>query len=148
MTKSLLVALQGRRDMDCVRRISVQNLVLRDEALGAFGKEHLVPELERRTHLAAHDKVRVWFEDGIDLLGICQLLSVEYAAARLIDYSVSQTTIMFNLLPEARDRQVGKQVFAARLAGVLNNPSGTLHDLLGNPDERTICCGLALLPLP
>src|SRR5262249_2676550 len=148
MTKSPLVALQGRRDVDCVRGVSVQHLVLRDEALGAFGKEHLVAELERRSHLAALDQVGMGLEDGIDLLDIRQLLSVEYAAARLIDYTVSQTTIVFDLLPEAHDCQVGKQAFAAPLAGILKNPSGALHDLLGNPDERTIRCALALLPLP
>jgi hypothetical protein len=91
----------------------------------------------------------VWgFKDGIDLLGGCQLFSVENAATRLIDYAGSQTTIVFDLLAEARDDQVGKQVFAARLAGVLNNPSGALHDVLGNPDERAIFGGLALLSLP
>src|SRR5262249_39340601 len=100
------------------------------------------------SHLAALDQVGVGLEDGIDLLDICQLLAVEYAAACLIDYSVSQTTIVFDLFPEASDRQVGKQAFAAPLAGILKNPSGSLHDLLGNPDERTIRCGLAVLPLP
>ena len=70
----------------------------------------------------AQDQVGVGLEDGIDLLGVCHLLSVEYAAARLIDYAGSKTTIVCDLLAEARDGQVGKQVIAARLAGALKDP--------------------------
>jgi hypothetical protein len=46
----------------------------------AFGKKYLMPELDWRSHLAAHDQVGVGFEDGIDLLIIGHLFSVEYAA--------------------------------------------------------------------
>src|SRR5262249_62005497 len=115
--------------MGGVRRVSLQHLVLRDKALRALGKKHFVTELERRSHLAAHDQVSVGLEDGIDLLGICHLLSVKYPAARLIDYTLPQATIMFDLLAEARDRQVGKRVFAARLAGV------ELEAAAGAPDR-------------
>src|SRR5215813_10358638 len=101
MTKCLHVALEGRRHMDGVRGISLQHLVLRDKAFRAFSKKHLVAELDRGSHLAAQDQVGVGLEDGIDLLGICHLLSVEYAAARLIDDAGSKTTIVCDLLAQA-----------------------------------------------
>ena len=75
--------------MDLVGRISLQHLVLRDQALRAFGEEDFVAELDWRTHLAALDQVGMGLEDGIDFLGVRNLLAVEHAAARLIDDTVS-----------------------------------------------------------
>ena len=54
--------------MDLVGRIAFQHLVLRDQALRAFGEEDFVAELDRRAHLAALDQVGMGLEDGIDLL--------------------------------------------------------------------------------
>src|SRR5262249_4570381 len=83
-----------------------------------------------------------------DLLGGGYLFSVEYSAARLIDDAGSQTTIVRNLLANACNRQTGKHVFAARLAGAPKHPMRFLHNLFANTDERTLCPRLALLPLP
>src|SRR6266481_4539875 len=58
----------------------------------AFGEEDLVPELDRRLHLAALDEVGVGFENRIELLGTGNLLTVEHTAARLIDDTGSQVT--------------------------------------------------------
>jgi len=41
--------------MDLVGRVSLQHLVLRDQALSAFGEEDLMAELDRRAYLASLD---------------------------------------------------------------------------------------------
>src|SRR5262249_28922611 len=148
MTKCLHVALEGMRHMDRVVGISRQHLLLRDKAFRAFSKKDIVAERCQGSHLAPPDQAGLGSEGGIDLLGSCQLFAIEYAAARLIDYAGPQTTIVCDLLAEARDGQVGKQVFAAPLAGALKYPSGALHDLLSNTNERPVYVALALLPLP
>src|SRR5271166_3654421 len=84
VAEGLLVALQRRNHMLFVDGISVQNFILRDQAVRAFGEEDLMAELDGRLHLAALDEVRVGFENRIDLLGSWNLLAVEHAAARLI----------------------------------------------------------------
>src|ERR1700704_1830576 len=70
--------------------VAVEHLILRDQALRAFGEEYLVAELDRRLHLAALDEVGMGLEDRKDLLGIGHLLAVEHTAARLIDHTASQ----------------------------------------------------------
>jgi hypothetical protein len=40
----------------------------------------------------------VGFKDGIDLFGVGNLLSLEHATAGLIDHTVSQLTIVLDLL--------------------------------------------------
>ena len=74
--------------MDLVGRIALQHLILRDQALRALGEEHLVAELDRRSHLAAFDQIGMGLEDRVDLLCVGNLLSIEHAAARLIDHTV------------------------------------------------------------
>src|SRR5437899_2102341 len=80
--KGLPVALEGRRHVDLVGRVSLQHLVLRDQALRAFGEEDLMAELDRRTHLAAFDQVGMGLEDGIDLLAGGDLLTIGAATPR------------------------------------------------------------------
>src|SRR5947209_81436 len=80
--------------------------------------------------------------------GLGNLLSIEHAAARLIDHLASQTTIVLDVLADFFDHHVGKQILAERLAGVLKCHSCTFHDLLGNADELAICAGLLLAALP
>src|SRR5262245_24890397 len=134
--------------MDLISRISFQHLVLRDQTRRAFGEKYLVAELEGCAHLATLDQVSMGFENGIDLLGIGHVFSVEYAAACLINDPGCQNTIVRDLLANACNSQAGKYVFAARLAGALNDPMRIPHNLLGNTDERPVCPGLTLLPLP
>src|SRR5215472_12900582 len=88
------------------------------------------------------------FEDGIDLFSVGYLLAIEHAAARLIDDAASQLTIVRDLVTDIRDGQIGKHVLAVRRAGVLKHHLCTLHDLLGNADERAVCLPLLPLPLP
>ena len=146
--KGLLVALEGGRHVDLVRRVSLQHLILRDQALRALGEEHLVAELDGGSHLAAFDQIGMGLEDRIDLLGVGNLLSVQHAAARLIDHTAPQTTIVLDLLADFFDGHVGKHVLAARLAGLLEHHSCAFHDLLGNADELAICPRLLLVALP
>src|SRR5215831_9592753 len=98
--------------------IAFQHLVLRDQALRAFGEKYLMAELHGCSHLAALDQVGMGFEDGIDLLGAGDLLPLEHAAPRLIDDAASQVTIVRNLLADMSDSQIGSHGLAA-LAGVL-----------------------------
>src|SRR5215471_5019838 len=146
MAKCFPVALERGCHMDLVRRISFQHFVLRDQALRAFGEKYLVTELYGCSHLAALDQVSMRFEDGIDLLGVGHLLAIEHAAARLIDDTASQVTIVRDRVTDIRDGQIGKHVLAVRRTGVLKYHLCPLYNLLGNGDERAIC--LPLLPVP
>src|SRR4249919_3739825 len=87
-------------------------------------------------------------EDRVDLLCIGNLLSIEHAAARLIDHLASQTTIVLDVLADFFNGHVGEHILAARLAGLLERHSCAFHDLLGNADELAICPGLLLVALP
>src|SRR6266576_1066429 len=128
--------------------ISVQLVILRDQAARAFGEEDLVAKLDRRLHLAALDEVRVGLKNRIELLDSWNLLAVEHTAARLIRHTNSQSTKVLDLLARLRDRQIGDHIFAARFAGPPERRSCTFDDLLGNADEFAICRGLLLLALP
>jgi hypothetical protein len=92
-------------------------------------------EFQRRSHFPALDQIRVGFEDGIDLLGVGNLLSLEHTTTRLIDDALSETTIMFDLPTQFLDRQLGNRGLGANFAGVPQLPSGTLHDFIGDADE-------------
>ena len=70
--------------MNFVRRISLEQLILGDQAPGTFGEKHLVAEFDQHTHLAALDEIGVRFEDRIDLLGRGHLFAIEHTAARSI----------------------------------------------------------------
>ena len=75
--------------MDLVGRIAFQYLVLRDQALRAFGEEDFVAELDRRAHLAALDQVGMGLEDGINFLVGSDLLAEEHTTTCLIDDTIS-----------------------------------------------------------
>src|SRR3984893_18817704 len=134
--------------MGLVRRVSLQHRILRDQTSRAFGEEHLVAELDGRSHLAALDQVGMGFEDGIDLFGVGNLLSVEHAAARLIDHMASKSAIVLDVLAYVFDGDVGKHILAARLAGLLKHHSCAFRNLLDNADELAICPGLRFIALP
>src|SRR5436309_15662326 len=55
--ESAAVALERWRHMNFICRVSLEHLILGDQTFGAFGKEHLVAELNGRAHLAALDQV-------------------------------------------------------------------------------------------
>src|SRR5207245_9671330 len=80
--ESAAVALERWRHMNLICRVSLEHLILGDQTFGAFGKEHLVAELNGRAHLAALDQVGMGLEDRIDFLGIGNLFAIERAAAR------------------------------------------------------------------
>src|SRR5258708_23760452 len=144
-TKGFLVAPEGRRHMDLVRRISLQYFILRDQALRALGKEHLVAELDRRPHLAPLDQIGMGFENGIDLLGGSDLLSVKHTTARLIDHTASQPAKMLDLLADFSDGQVGKPILTARPAGLLKCPSFPFHYLFSHPNRFSVFSALLML---
>src|ERR1700730_13159517 len=128
--------------------VSVQHLVLCDQAVGAFSEKHFVAKLDRSQYLAALDQIRMGLKNGIDLFGSRNLLSFEHTAARLIDHSITQLTVMVDLFSELTDSEAGNRIFAARLLGLLKRASRALHHLLGDFDERPVCRGLLRPPLP
>src|SRR6266576_6444883 len=128
--------------------ISVQHVILRDQAARAFGEEDLVAKLDRRLHLAALDEVAMGLKNRIELLDSWNLLAVEHTAARLINHTVSKTTKVLDLFARFRDSQIGDHIFAARFAGPPERRSCTFDDLLGDADELTVCPGLMILALP
>jgi hypothetical protein len=88
----------------------------------------------------------VSFKDGIDLFGVRDLLSLEHATARLIDHTVSQFTVVGDFLAKFGDGQLGDQILAARVPGLLQYLSCAVHDLFGYSDELAIFLGLSLVP--
>src|SRR6202008_3100636 len=83
--KGLPVALEGTCHVNLVGRIAFQHLILRDQALCAFGEEDFMAELDRRAHLAALDQVGMGLEDGINLLVGSELLTKEHTKKGLIE---------------------------------------------------------------
>jgi hypothetical protein len=53
-----------------------------------------------------------------------------------------------DLSPALVNGEVGKDVFAAPLAGPLQDDSCVRHNLLGNADQRAVGAALALMTLP
>src|SRR5207245_11238154 len=99
-SKGLPMVPKGRSHMDFVGRVSLQHLVLRDQALCAFGEKDLVAELDGRAHLASLDQVGVRFKNGINLLAVGYLFAIEHAATRLIDHTAPQLTKVLDLFAE------------------------------------------------
>ena len=130
-----------------VARISAQNFILCNQSLRTFCEKDFVAEFHRCLYLAALNQIGVRFKDGIDLLGGRNLLSFQYPATRLIDDTISQSTVLVDLLAEFVIFLVGQQIFAACLAGLLEHLSCALHNLLGDVDELAIFPGLLGVPL-
>src|ERR1700686_3222569 len=122
--------------MDLIAGVSLEDLILGDQTFGAFGEEHLVAELDRRSYLAALDQVGMRLEDRIDLLGIGDLLAVEDAAARLVDHTLAETAIMRDLVAQRVDRHGGKRVLAVHPGGLLECGLGARHL---RTSERSTC---------
>src|SRR6266480_1857065 len=120
-TKGLPMVPKGRSHMDFVGRVSLQHLVLRDQALCAFGEKDLVAELDGRAHLASLDQVGVRFKNGINLLAVGYLFAIEHAATRLIDHTASQLTKVLDLFAEFFDGRVGKHIPAAQILPVFSS---------------------------
>ena len=134
--------------MGLVGWISVQHLVLRDQALRAFSDEYLMAELDWRSHLAALDQVGVGLENGIDLLVIWYLLAIQYAATCLIDHTAPKPAKVLDLFTQLFNDHCSKHVRAAHVAGRFERRSRVPYDLFSNADERAVCPGLLLMALP
>ena len=65
--------------MVLVRGIPSEHFILGDQTLRAFGEEDFVTEFDWCSHLAAHDQIGMRLEDGLNLLGIGNLLPLEHA---------------------------------------------------------------------
>jgi hypothetical protein len=94
------------RRLSLVGWISVEHLILRDQALRAFSKEYLVAELDGRAHLAALDQVGVGLKNGIYLFAVGYLFAVERAPTRLIDHMIPQRAKVLDLLAELPPRPI------------------------------------------
>jgi hypothetical protein len=46
-TENAAVTLERRRHMDLIHRVALEHVILSDQPFGAFGKKHLVAELDR-----------------------------------------------------------------------------------------------------
>src|SRR5207245_3302862 len=81
--ESAAVALERWRHMNFICRVSLEHLILGDQTFGAFGKEHLVAELNGRANLDALVQVGMGVEVHMDFLGIGNLFAMELASAVL-----------------------------------------------------------------
>src|SRR6184192_4376595 len=140
--EALLVALEGRFHVLLVVRVSLEHFILCDQPLGTLGEKNFVAELHWRLHLAALDEIGVGFKDGIDLFRVGNLLSFEHPTARLVDHTVSQFTVVVDLLAEFADGHI----LAACFAGLLHYLSCTVHHFFGHANEFAIFLGLSFLP--
>ena len=72
-TEHVLVVFERCPHMSFDGRISVQDAILRAQALSAFGQEDFVTGLDRFIRLATFDQIRVGFEDRVDFseVGTC-----------------------------------------------------------------------------
>ena len=87
--------------MDLIAGVSLEDLILGDQTFGAFGKKHLVAELDGRAHLAALDQIGMRLEDRIDFHGIGDLLAVEEPLQiRVNGHPVEDQAKLFSLLLE------------------------------------------------
>jgi hypothetical protein len=86
------------------------------------------------------------FKDGIDLFGSGNLLSLEHTPAGLVNHTVSQLTIVVDLLPEFTDGQVGDHILAARSPSLLQHLSCAVDYLFGYSDQLAIFLHLPLGP--
>jgi len=87
---------------------------------------------------------RVSFKDGIDLFGVGNLLSLQHAAARLIDHRVSQFTVVGDFLASsamARSRPDPCRALSASAAYFR-----ALFTTFRLSDELAIFLGLSLVP--
>jgi len=90
VAEGFAVTLERRFDMDLVARVSRQHGILGDQTLSALGPKDCVAKLERGFHLAPLDQIGVGFQEGVDLLGAGDLLSLQHPAAGLTDHALSQ----------------------------------------------------------
>src|SRR5262249_4948123 len=65
--KCLFVSVQRRFHMIFVGRISVQDTVLRDQAMSTLGQKDLVAKFDRLVRLPALNQIRVSLKDRVDL---------------------------------------------------------------------------------
>src|SRR6266513_3005049 len=87
-------------------------------------------------------------KDGKDLFFVGNLLSLEHAAAGLIDHTVAQFAELLDLLAQFADAPVGEQVPAVRFPGALEYFPCRFHHLFGDADQLAVLLGLpCCLPL-
>src|SRR5436309_12069022 len=65
-TECFSVSLQRGFHLIFIAGISIQNAVLCDETLSAFGEEHFVAEFDRLVNLAALDQIRMRLKDRVE----------------------------------------------------------------------------------
>ena len=146
--KGLPVTLEGRCHVDLVGRIAFQHLVLRDQALCAFGEEDFVAELDRRAHLAALDQVGMGLEDGIDLLVGSDLLAKEHTTTCLIDDTISQPAEVLDL-SRSSSMAMSANMSLPRIVRVLSSPARAFPTTSSAmPMSTRYVPGLLLVTLP
>ena len=131
---------ERRRHVNFVGRVSLQHLILGNQAFGAFGEKYLVTEFRWRAHLATLDQIGMGLEDRIDLLGRGHLFAIEHAAARLRDHPRAEIAIMRDLIAQGLDLQSGQRVLGAHRGGVVKRLPGL------SVDAAVSCgCGIATM---
>ena len=112
--------------MHLVGGVALQHLILRDQALGAFGEEDLVAELDGRAHLAALDQVGVGLEDGVDLLGRWEPARHRARGGGPDRSPAAQPAIVLDLFAQFFDGQSASTVLAAHACGSSRAPLGAV----------------------
>ena len=79
------VVVQRRGNMFFIGGVPLQDAILRDQTMRTLSEEDFMTEFDRLIGFAALDQIRMGFEDGVDLVGGGNLLSVDDTSASLID---------------------------------------------------------------
>ena len=139
---------ERRRNVDMIGGIALKHAVLGDQTAGTFSEKDLVAKFDRFLYFPPLDQISVGFKDRVDLLGAWNLLSLEHAAAALIDDAGTELAVVIDLASKLADDQVVHQVNGALIFGLFEYPSGIVDDLLGDANKLAIFVLLLVVALP
>ena len=148
LPEDFLVTLHRVFNVDIVRRISCEHLILSDQPSGTLRNIDFMTKLHRLEDLAAFDQIGVSFENRKDLLFVWNLLVVEHASTSLINDLDPKSAVMVDLLSNRLDCDFSHQINAADAFGLCEHLACVPGHLLGGVDEFAIFRDQLLLPLP
>ena len=103
LAESFLVALERGFNLILVGRVSLQDTILGDQPPSTLGQEDFVAELDGLVDLTALDQIGVRFKNRVHLLFGGDLLPLQDTASSLIDNSVTELAVVFDLLAKCPD---------------------------------------------
>ena len=138
LAESFLVALERGFHLILVGRISLQDPILGDQPASTLGQEDFVSELDGLVDLTALDQIGVRFKNRVHLLFGGDLLPLQDTASSLIDNSVTELAVVFDLLAQGPDGYIVQPVDDPDLLGFFQHWARLSHDRLGYADQLSL----------